>query len=183
MGPIWGRQDPGGPYVGPWTLLFGDLLPDGTKPIRETMVIYYGWGPVPSSSVHFNWRCFGFEWLDMHAKVIQSIVQPHTPLTYKLTASWLASMINSRRPGRSFVVAIYIFICSLFIYAFRNSIPPITRFWIWKLRPNVNNNNPTFMFSDWQFDWSANSSCRDGAILMNSIHVIIINICQLWYQN
>ena len=23
MGPIWGRQDPGGPHVGPWTLLSG----------------------------------------------------------------------------------------------------------------------------------------------------------------
>ena len=22
MGPIWGRQDPGGPHVGPWTLLY-----------------------------------------------------------------------------------------------------------------------------------------------------------------
>ena len=24
-GPIWGRQDPGGPHVGPWTLLSGDV--------------------------------------------------------------------------------------------------------------------------------------------------------------
>ena len=24
MGPIWGRQDPGGPRVGPWTLLSGE---------------------------------------------------------------------------------------------------------------------------------------------------------------
>ena len=23
LGPIWGRQDPGGPHVGPWTFLFG----------------------------------------------------------------------------------------------------------------------------------------------------------------
>ena len=23
MGSIWGRQGPGGPYVGPWILLFG----------------------------------------------------------------------------------------------------------------------------------------------------------------
>ena len=30
MGPTWGRQDPGGPHVGPWTLLSGKflILPD-----------------------------------------------------------------------------------------------------------------------------------------------------------
>ena len=26
MGPTWGRQDPGGPHVGPWTLLYGIRL-------------------------------------------------------------------------------------------------------------------------------------------------------------
>ena len=28
MGPIWGRQDPGGPLVGPWTLLSGLIVLD-----------------------------------------------------------------------------------------------------------------------------------------------------------
>ena len=26
MGPIWGRQDPGGPHVGPWNLLSGYVI-------------------------------------------------------------------------------------------------------------------------------------------------------------
>ena len=30
-GPIWGRQDPGGPHVGPWTLLSGMLYNSGKK--------------------------------------------------------------------------------------------------------------------------------------------------------
>ena len=31
MGPIWGRQDPGGPHVGPLNFAIWDLFQDGTN--------------------------------------------------------------------------------------------------------------------------------------------------------
>ena len=179
MGPIWGRQDPCGPHVGPKNFAIWGLVAWWHKAItRNNGDLLW----MRSCAIHG--ACFGFLWLDMRAKVIQLIVQPHTPWTYELIASWLACVINFHRPGRSCFVVIYIFLIgSLFIYSIRNSIPPIMRFLIWKLCQNGINNKPTFMFSDWQFDWSANNSCRDGAILMNSMHVIVITTCQLWYKN
>ena len=36
MGPIWGRQDPGGPHIGPMTLLSGILETTGVLPVILT---------------------------------------------------------------------------------------------------------------------------------------------------
>ena len=44
MGPIWGRQDPGGPMLAPWTLLSGEWDAN----------ISSGYGLVPSEvSIHY----------------------------------------------------------------------------------------------------------------------------------
>ena len=42
MGPIWGRQDPGGPHVGPmnfaiWEVNFSHMLPDYSSGTGEIM--------------------------------------------------------------------------------------------------------------------------------------------------
>ena len=40
MGPIWGRQEPGGPHVGPWTLLSGPRFQPNSQPeVLRTMLM------------------------------------------------------------------------------------------------------------------------------------------------
>ena len=41
MGPIWGRQGPGGPHVGPWTLLSGRVLWFGTCCLNMPLTAIY----------------------------------------------------------------------------------------------------------------------------------------------
>ena len=42
MGPIWGRQDPGGPRVGPWTLYLGcSLIEDSSRKYKSVNATYY----------------------------------------------------------------------------------------------------------------------------------------------
>ena len=58
MGPIWDRQDPGGPHVGPWTLLSGDL------PFQ----VLVGICTMSIDAWHFQinvleWKCMKFEYI------------------------------------------------------------------------------------------------------------------------
>ena len=69
MGPTWGRQDPGGPHVGPWTLLSGTLichhphpLPPNAKGTRFSYLWHWGgkrWGWWWQMSVLEMLSCIG----------------------------------------------------------------------------------------------------------------------------
>ena len=65
MGPTWGRQDPGGPHVGPMNLAIWDgmlinvkddsgdgLFPDGTKPLPAPMLTLIAFQYYHSSNCH-----------------------------------------------------------------------------------------------------------------------------------
>ena len=43
MGPIWGRQDPGGPHVGPMNLAFWDVLARVNHRVRQAVIHVGAW--------------------------------------------------------------------------------------------------------------------------------------------
>ena len=55
MGPIWGRQDPGGPHVGPMKLAIWDLI----NAVRVTFIdAHYGcWGHLAANYLYCAGKC------------------------------------------------------------------------------------------------------------------------------
>ena len=51
MGPIWGRQDPGGPHVGPMNLAAGDYISVWISFVSNSNVIVVIQEPIPGYAI------------------------------------------------------------------------------------------------------------------------------------